>query len=230
MRRSDLHRLTPRGKPRCRLSPPRDGVDPMHRQIAGKLTGPVTKWIVLAAWLVLSWRAGLPRRPSSPTSRTTRRPPGSPSSAESTKVADELSGDGQTPTTSRRWWSTTATAGSPTADLAAIDEQAAEIAEIDGVTEEGVLTPNAAAALQAQGRTCHLSSEDGEVAYTLLHLQLRQGRLEQDPGPRRRDPRHRRRSTASTSTSRGFGGQASDFVEAVRRHRTSRCCWSPSAW
>ena len=24
----------------------------MHRQIAGKLTGPVTKWIVLAAWLV----------------------------------------------------------------------------------------------------------------------------------------------------------------------------------
>src|SRR6478736_10177971 len=26
---------------------------PMHRQIAGKLTGPVTKWIVLAVWLVV---------------------------------------------------------------------------------------------------------------------------------------------------------------------------------
>ena len=25
----------------------------MHRQIAGKLTGRVTKWIVLAAWLII---------------------------------------------------------------------------------------------------------------------------------------------------------------------------------
>ncbi len=26
----------------------------MHRQIAGRLTGPVTKWIVLACWLLLA--------------------------------------------------------------------------------------------------------------------------------------------------------------------------------
>ena len=30
----------------------------MHRQIAGKLTGPVTKWIVLAVWLVVVVVAG----------------------------------------------------------------------------------------------------------------------------------------------------------------------------
>ena len=36
----------------------------MHRQIAGKLTGRVTKWIVLAAWLVIVVVAGWPRPPS----------------------------------------------------------------------------------------------------------------------------------------------------------------------
>ena len=29
-----------------------DGLGTMHRQIAGRLTGPVTKWLVLAFWIV----------------------------------------------------------------------------------------------------------------------------------------------------------------------------------
>ena len=37
-----------------RPSPSPERVEPMHRQIAGKLTGRVTKWIVLLAVLLIA--------------------------------------------------------------------------------------------------------------------------------------------------------------------------------
>src|SRR5689334_19379044 len=41
-----------KGKPGCALWGPSDGMTAMHRQIAGKLTGRVTKWIVLILWVL----------------------------------------------------------------------------------------------------------------------------------------------------------------------------------
>ena len=62
----------------------------MHRQIAGKLTGKITKWIVLAAWVVIfvvasGFAAKLTDVQNNEASSWL------PASAESTKVLDELS-------------------------------------------------------------------------------------------------------------------------------------------
>ena len=167
----------------------------MHRQIAGSLTGPVTKWIVFAVTIVVTGvmavlGGGLGDVKDNEQSSWV------PASAESTKVADQLAGeinpnDIPTLVVYQR------ESGLTEADLAAIDEQAAEIAELDGVTDEGVLSPNAAAALAAQGaQVPTLLSEDGAGGLPLLHVQLRQGRLGEGPGAgrqRARDRRPRRR-------------------------------------
>src|SRR3954447_5592257 len=62
---------------------------PMHRQIAGKLTSPVTKWIVAAAWIVI-FIAGLSF--GSKLTQVTDDQASSwvPSSAESTRALDKL--------------------------------------------------------------------------------------------------------------------------------------------
>ena len=123
----------------------------MHRQIAGKLTGPVTKWIVLVVW---SWSSLGPSASSSgkladvqnneAVLLAARRPPSPPRSSTSCPGPS-------TPTTSPRWSSTTASGGLTEADLRrhrrAGDRRSRKI---DGVTDEGVLTPNGAAR-QAQG-------------------------------------------------------------------------------
>ena len=62
----------------------------MHRQIAGRLTGRVTKWIVLAAWIIIfvvasGFAAKLTDVQNNEASSWL------PASAESTKVLDELS-------------------------------------------------------------------------------------------------------------------------------------------
>ena len=79
----------------------------MHRQIAGRLTGRVTKWIVLAFWLVTvvvasTFAAKLTDVQNNEASSWL------PASAESTKALEKL-GPSRTPTRSRRSWSTSAT-------------------------------------------------------------------------------------------------------------------------
>ena len=143
----------------------------MHRQIAGKLTGPVTKWIVLAAvdpaHRVLGYLGG-----KLADVKNNEQSSWVPSSAESTKVADQLSGT-VSPNDIPTLVAYHRDGGLTEADLAEIDAQAEEIAEIDGITEAGVLTPNAAAALQAQGVNApDLISEDGEVAYTYFTFNM----------------------------------------------------------
>ena len=61
----------------------------MHRQIAGKLTGRVTKWVVLAFWIIIVMAAG------SVASKLTdvqdnQASSWLPASAESTKALDKL--------------------------------------------------------------------------------------------------------------------------------------------
>src|SRR5215211_4927146 len=123
---------------------------PMHRQIAGKLTGPVTKWIILAAVVVI---AGLmsPLNAKLVDVQNNEASSWLPGSAESTKVVEELTGtvdpnDIPTLVVYHR------SSGLTDADLSAMDEDAQQIAEIKGVTDKGATSPNAAAALAAQGQ------------------------------------------------------------------------------
>ena len=81
----------------------------MHRQIAGKLTSPVTKWIVLAAWVVVFGVAGMFASKLTDV-QNNEASSWLPASAESTKALDSWRRS-RTRTTSRRSSSTTATAG-----------------------------------------------------------------------------------------------------------------------
>src|SRR6478735_9235475 len=141
----------------------------MHRQIAGTLTGRVTKWIVLVAVLALtaimaSFSAKLTSVQNNEASSWL------PESAESTQVLEELSetvdpNDIPTLVVYQR------DGGLTEDDLAQIEADGPEIAKIDGVTDQGVLTPAAAEAAAAQGAPVPtLVSDDGEVAYLYFVL------------------------------------------------------------
>ena len=60
----------------------------MHRQIAGKLTGRVTKWVVLAVWIVIVIAAGSVASKLSDV-QDNQASSWLPGSAESTKVLDK---------------------------------------------------------------------------------------------------------------------------------------------
>lgn len=132
----------------------------MHRQIAGKLTTPRTKWVSLAAWVVLFMVVG---GLSAKLIDVQNNEASSwlPGSAESTEVVNELEktvDPNNIPTLvvfSRE-------GGLTEDDLAAIEATGPELAEVDGVTEAGVLTPAAAAAIP--DLPFKLQSDDGEVA------------------------------------------------------------------
>ena len=64
----------------------------MHRQIAGKLTSPVTKWIVLVVVLFLTGVMGFLGGKLADV-KNNEQSSWVPSSAESTRVADQLSGE-----------------------------------------------------------------------------------------------------------------------------------------
>ena len=193
----------------------------MHRQIAGKLTGRVTKWIVLVAWVIIfvvcgGFSAKLTDVQNNEASSWL------PESAESTKVLEELSttvdpNDIPTLVVYHR------ESGLTDEDFAAMDEQAAEIAEIDGVTDAGVLSPNVA---EEQGAPVQLVSDDGQVGLPLPHLQLRRERLERHPGRRRRGPRDRpdRRRHRPPRRLRRPGGR---LCRGLRGHRHQPASWSP---
>ncbi len=99
-------------------------------------------------------------------------------------------------------------------DRAAMEEDGAEIAELDGVTETGVLTPAAAEAAAEQGAPVPtLVSEDGEVAY--LYFVLNFGADGWNAIP---DAADEIRDIATIDGGEvhlaGYGGQAADSAEA----------------
>ncbi len=130
---------------------------PMHRQIAGKLTGPITKWIVLVAVIVIAGGLGsfagkLIDVQNNETESWL------PESAESTKAFEKLEAfqdpyDVGTTVVYHR------ASGLTAEDMAAIEEDATEIAKIDGIS--AVLSPEQA---KAAGVPTPFVSEDGEVA------------------------------------------------------------------
>jgi RND superfamily putative drug exporter len=184
----------------------------MHRQIAGKLTGTVTKWVVLVGWIVL-FAIAMPLSAKLIDVQNNEASSWLPESAESTKVVDELSGtvnpnDIPTLVVYHR------SSGLTDADLSTMDEQAQQISKIDGVTKVGVLSPNAAEALAAQGKPVPtLLSEDREVGY--LYLTLNFGKNGWNDVPAAAD---KIRDVATIDDVKvhiaGFGGQAADSAEA----------------
>jgi putative drug exporter of the RND superfamily len=184
----------------------------MHRQIAGRLTGPVTKWIVVAFSLLLA--AGMGYFSSKLASvQENQASSWLPASAESTKVLEELSttvdpNDIPTLVVYHR------SSGLTRADFAAMDEQAREIARIDGVTDDGVLSPNAAKALEQQGKPVPpLVSDDGEVAYLYLTFNFGSNGWNNIP-PAADKIRDIAQIDGVEVHLAGFGGQAADSAEA----------------
>src|SRR3954465_6987202 len=123
----------------------------MHRQIAGKLTSPVTKWIVLAAWIVVFGVApGFAQKLTDV--QDNEASSWLPGSAESTKALDELKpfqdpNDIPTVVVYHR------AGGLSSQDLRTISTQLPKIQSMDGVTGK-VTGP--------------LTSSDREVAQTLV--------------------------------------------------------------
>src|SRR5690349_21076785 len=184
----------------------------MHRQIAGTLTGRVTKWIVLVAVLVLT---GFMAVFSAKLTSVQNNEASSwlPESAESTRVLEELSesvdpNDIPTLVVYHR------DGGLTEDDLAQVEEDGPQIAELDGVTEQGVLTPAAAEAAAAQGAPVPtLVSDDGEVAYLYFVLNFGDEGWQAIP-----DAADEIRDIATLDGGEvhlaGYGGQAADSAEA----------------
>ncbi|WP_224275005.1 MMPL family transporter [Nocardioides lacusdianchii] len=184
----------------------------MHRQVAGALTGRVTKWAVLVAVLVLAAIMGFF---STKLTSVQNNEASSwlPESAESTRVLDELSesvdpDDIPTLVVYHR------DGGLSAEDLATMEADGQEIATIDGVTDAGVLTPAAAEAAAAQGAPVPtLVSDDGEVAYLYLVLNFGSDGWNAIP-----DAADEIRDIAELDGGEvhlaGFGGQAADSAEA----------------
>jgi RND superfamily putative drug exporter len=184
----------------------------MHRQIAGKLTGPVSKWIVFVVVLVLTGFLGFLGSKLADV-KDNEQSSWVPASAESTRVANELStavDPNDIPTLVVYHRST----GLTDADFAAMDSQAAEIAKLGGVTDAGVLTPNASKALQAQGKPApDLVSKDGQVAYVYFTLNLGKDGWNKIAGPIEKTIDITRTDGVEVKVG-GFGGQAYDFINS----------------
>src|SRR6478672_920418 len=184
----------------------------MHRQIAGSLTGRVTKWIVLVAVLVITAFMAMFSTKLADV-QNNEASSWLPGSAESTKVLDELSetvdpNDIPTLVVFHR------DGGLTEDDLAEIEADGPEIAAIDGVTDQGVLTPAAAEAAAAQGAPVPtLLSKDGEVAY--LYFVLNFGTDGWNAIPDAADEiRDIAKIDGGEVHLAGYGGQAADSAEA----------------
>jgi RND superfamily putative drug exporter len=185
----------------------------MHRQIAGKLTGRVTKWVVLATTLLLTGVMGYLGGQLADV-KDNEQSSWVPSSAESTRVADQLSGE-INPNDIPTLVAFHRSGGLSDDDLAAIDDYGAQIDEdVDGLTDAGVLTPNGAEALQAQGLNVpDLVSADGEVAY--LYFTFNLGK---DGWNKIKEPVDEIKDITALEGADvyvgGFGGQAYDFISS----------------
>lgn len=189
----------------------------MHRQIAGKLTGPVTKWIVAVAVLFVAF-ALAPLNAKLADVQNNEASSWLPESAESTKVLEELSGsDTQDPNDIPTLVVYQRDGGLTDADFAEMDEHATEIAtDVDGVTDSNddgspdVLSPNVA---EQAGLPQKLVSDDGEVAYLYLVLNYGEDGWNAIPDAAE-DIRDLAKIDGATVHLAGYGGQAADAAES----------------
>jgi len=184
----------------------------MHRQIAGRLTSPVTKWIVLVAVVLLTGVLGSLGSQLADV-KDNEQSSWVPAEAESTRVSEQLS-DTIDPNDIPTLVAYHRASGLTEADLAAMEEHAREIAGVEGVTDAGVLSPATAEALRAQGaKAPELVSADGEVAYLYFVFNLGSEGWNKIEGP----VKEIKVLTAIDGVDvyvGGFGGQAYDFINS----------------
>ena len=183
----------------------------MHRQIAGRLTGPVTKWIVLAVWLVILVVAGGFAAKLTDV-QNNEASSWLPASAESTQALDKLEAlpepqrhpdRGRLPLRVR----------APGQGHAGHHRETGRRVRSDGRRHRRRQPRGRAAArcpVRLRGRAGGPDHRD---------VQLRQERLERRCRTPPTSCGTSRRSTAWTSTSPGQGGQAADSAEAFAGHR-----------
>jgi len=203
----------------------------MHRQIAGKLTGPVTKWIVFV--VVLGATVGLSMLGAKLADvKNNEASSWLPGSAEATKVTDALSKDVD-PNDIPTLIVYQAKDGKLTqADFAAMDKHAEEIEkDIPGLVKKGdysVLTPERAEELKglmADGKLPQtylppLVSPDGEVAYSFFTFNFGKDGWNKIPEPAD-DIRDLTKMEGVDVYLGGFGGQASDFASSFEGSHNS---------
>ncbi len=125
----------------------------MHAQVAGRLTGRMTKWIVLAFWLVaLGVMAGFAQKLTDV--QDNEASSWLPASAESTKAIEKLE-PFQDPDTIPTVVAYERASGLTQQDIAAATADAADFAQLDGVTGK-VVGP--------------MVSEDGQAMQTLVNF------------------------------------------------------------
>ena len=125
----------------------------MHAQIAGRLTGPISKWIVVALWLVaLGVMAGFAQKLTDV--QNNEASSWLPSSAESTKAIEKLE-PFQDPDTIPTVVAYERASGLTQQDIAAAGAAAREFADTEGVTGD-VVGP--------------MVSEDGQAMQTLVNF------------------------------------------------------------
>lgn len=174
----------------------------MHRQIAGKLTGPVTKWLVVGFWIVLfvvasGFAAKLTDVQNNESSSWL------PGDAESTLALDRLSvfqDPDEIPTTVVY----ERDGGLTDADRTAIKSQAAEIQALEGVDDKVIAATSVPTGI----------SEDGEVAQTLVNYNFGKDGWSEMP-----DAVDKLREVTTGDEGlevhvAGAGGQAADSAEA----------------
>ena len=169
----------------------------MHAQIAGRLTGRVTKWLVLAFWVIAvvglgSFAGKLTEVQNNETSSWL------PDSAESTQALEKM-GAFQDPNAIPTVIVFERTSGLTEEDLAAASEAIPELQQLEGVEGE-VIGP--------------IPSEDGEAMQIAGDVQPGQERLELHAGHRRLDPRDRTGERRAERPHHRTGGQAADSAEA----------------
>ena len=177
----------------------------MHRQIAGKLTGRVTKWIMLVLW-ILVFLVAAPFAAKLTDVQNNEASSWLPASAESTRALDKLEPfqDPNAIPTGVVYQSKSGALSQQ--DLATIEDQAKEFATLDGVTS--VVSP-----AQARQAGVPAISKDGQVAQTTVTFNFGKNGWNDMP-----DAADELRAKAAidgvTIHIAGQGGQAADSAEA----------------
>ncbi len=168
----------------------------MHRQIAGKLTGPVTKWVVLGFWLIAV--AGLGSFGSKLAEvQNNEASSWLPSSAESTRALEKLE-PFQDPNAIPTVVVYERESGLTEADLAEAQADVAEFQAMDGVEGE-VVGP--------------IPSEDGQAAQTVVTFNFGKNGWEEMPATADELTEMSAIDGVNTYIA-GSGGQAADSFEA----------------
>jgi len=168
----------------------------MHRQIAGKLTGPVTKWIVLGFWLI-AMAAGGTFAGKLADVQNNEASSWLPGSAESTRALEKLE-PFRDPNTIPTVVVYERDSGLTAEDVADAEADAIEFAKLEGV-EGSVLGPQ--------------PSEDGQALQTVINFNLGADGWNKMPDTAD-DLREIAEADGLNVHIAGAGGQASDAVEA----------------